>query len=69
MPVFKEVIETVRITKAIPTSWKESTIILIPKPGQDQKEIKNYRPISLLNIDYKIFATILAGRLKTFYQE
>ena len=31
---------------------------------KDPKEIRNYRPITLLNRDYKILTTILAGRLK-----
>ena len=37
-------------------------LIIIYK--KDPKEIRNYRPITLLNRDYKILTTILAGRLK-----
>jgi hypothetical protein len=32
-----------------PTSWKEATTIMIPKPMKDHKLPENYRPISLLN--------------------
>lgn len=39
-------------------------ITLIPKEGADFLDVKNYRLISLLNIDYKIYAKILANRLK-----
>lgn len=39
-------------------------ITLIHKAQTGQNEIKNYRPISLLNVDYKIYVTILATRLK-----
>uniref|UniRef100_A0A670ILN7 Reverse transcriptase domain-containing protein n=1 Tax=Podarcis muralis TaxID=64176 RepID=A0A670ILN7_PODMU len=48
----------------IPESWREAFITLIPKPDTDRLNIKNYRPISLLNNDYKIYADIMASRLK-----
>uniref|UniRef100_A0A670HV34 Reverse transcriptase domain-containing protein n=1 Tax=Podarcis muralis TaxID=64176 RepID=A0A670HV34_PODMU len=47
-----------------PETWKEAHITMIPKPGTDKLDIKNYRPISLLNNDYKIFAEVMANRLK-----
>lgn len=50
----------------IPQSWTEAYISLIPKPNTDKTLIQNYRPISLLNVDYKIFATILVERLRVF---
>ena len=31
----------------IPKIWKETTVILIPKPFKDNTNTKNYRPISL----------------------
>uniref|UniRef100_A0A096MGV5 Reverse transcriptase domain-containing protein n=1 Tax=Poecilia formosa TaxID=48698 RepID=A0A096MGV5_POEFO len=37
---------------------------LIPKPNKDPLFIDNWRPISLLNNDYKIMASILANRVK-----
>ena len=39
-------------------------ITVIPKPNKDPTLIKNYRPISLLNVDYKVAAKALAARLK-----
>ena len=37
---------------------------LIPKPNKDLRYLKNWRPISLLNTDYKILAKTLATRLQ-----
>lgn len=38
-------------------------ITLIPKKDKDRRFIKSWRPITLLNIDYKIFAKCMASRL------
>jgi exonuclease III len=43
---------------------KTGIINLIPKADKDLLKIKNWRPISLLNVDYKILTKILATRLK-----
>lgn len=42
---------------------QEAKIILLQKPGKDLKYLQTYRPISLLNCDYKILARVLAIRL------
>lgn len=39
-------------------------ITLIPKPEKDSTLLENYRPITLLNTDYKIGAKAIAARLK-----
>ena len=45
-------------------SQKLSILYLIHKKGPTD-ELKNYRPISLTNCDYKIFAFVIATRLQT----
>jgi hypothetical protein len=43
---------------------KRGVINLIPKKDKDVRRLKNWRPISLLNTDYKILTKTLATRLK-----
>uniref|UniRef100_A0A670KIE8 Reverse transcriptase domain-containing protein n=1 Tax=Podarcis muralis TaxID=64176 RepID=A0A670KIE8_PODMU len=59
-----EVMNNILKDRDIPGTWKEAFITIIPKQDSDPTQVKNYRPISLLNTDYKIFAGILAKRLK-----
>ena len=46
----------------LPADWENIIIYPIYKKG-DQLQCKNYRPITLLNVVYKIFATILCNKL------
>ena len=43
---------------------KRGTITLIPKGDENLSDLKNWRPISLLNIDYKILSKVLAKRME-----
>ena len=49
--------------KIVPASWHIARITAIFKKG-DASECSNYRPISLLNSGYKLFASIFLSRLK-----
>ena len=42
---------------------------LIPKGGKDSRLLKNLRPITLLNVDYKIIEKALAARLDRVLQD
>ena len=55
-------------TKQIPDSWHEAKIVILFKKG-DPKDIKNYRPISLLSHSYKIFTRLLQTRIERTLDE
>jgi hypothetical protein len=46
-----------------PRSFQEATVVCIPKVGRSVDPLA-YRPISLLNTDYKVFTKIMTSRLK-----
>ena len=46
------------------TEQRRGIITLIPKKEKDPLYLKNWRPISLLNVDYKIATKAIAGRIK-----
>ena len=46
------------------STQKEGVIVCIPKADKPRDNIKNWRPISLLNVVYKIGSACLANRLK-----
>ena len=46
------------------TTQRRGVISMIPKPGKDLDKLKNWRPITLLNQDYKIIAKVMANRCK-----
>jgi len=58
--VFAESIER----QFLPPTLTQGLITLLPKPKKDKLYIDNWRPICLLNNDYKLLALILARRLK-----
>ena len=49
---------------SLSVSQKRGTITLIPKGDENFTELKNWLPISLLNIDYKILSKVLARRME-----
>ena len=53
-------------TKQIPDSWHEANILF--KKG-DPKDIKNYRPISLLSHSYKVFTRLSQSRIERTLDE
>ena len=48
----------------LPKTLSEDILTLVPKPNRPRSEIKPYRPITLLNVSYKIIAAAVARRFK-----
>lgn len=59
MGVFSEILQTGNG----PDTWNWAIITVIPKEGKEPTECSSYRPISLLNVDKKLFTSIIAKRL------
>ena len=51
-------------TRMLPMTARRGIISLIPKKGRDLMHVKNWRPLTMLNTDYKILASMLADRIK-----
>lgn len=53
----------------LPSTLRQSCISLILKKDKDPLDCGSYRPISLLNVDVKILAKMLAKRLESVLPE
>ena len=61
---FKEVINECKFQKHLPRSMNTALIRLIFKNTGEKSNLKNWRPISLLNVDYKIISKVITNRLR-----
>ena len=55
--------------RSLSVSQKRGTITLIPKGDENLSDLKNWRPKSLLNIDYKILSKVLAKRMEQHFSK
>lgn len=70
-PILCEVYADILKRQLLPPSMRQSVIVLIPKKisSDNIRSADDYRPISLLTVDYKILAKILSKRLESALQK
>lgn len=64
-PILMQAINGTLDSNSVPESWSLAVISLLLKKDKDPVNCSFYRPISLLNVDFKIIAKSLARRLET----
>ena len=63
-PILLKMIQESHKKQTLPDSLSLSYITLLPKDNQDKTQMKKYRPISLLNVDYKISSKAITNKLQ-----
>lgn len=63
IPLIKDVLDLASRTQTLPESFSTAIITVIHKKNKDPLKCASYRPISLLNTDYKLISKVLANRL------
>uniref|UniRef100_A0A3B5RAA6 Reverse transcriptase domain-containing protein n=1 Tax=Xiphophorus maculatus TaxID=8083 RepID=A0A3B5RAA6_XIPMA len=64
-PLLLEVYNESLTSGCLPQTLNQAVITLLAKKGKDPQLCSSYRPISLLNVDFKLLAKTIALRLET----
>ena len=65
-PLFIKLLETAFSNGFLTKDFKLSYIILLPKDSGSLLEVKNFRPISLLNITFKMITKAISNKITPF---
>ena len=68
-PILLKLFQTIQEEGRPSSSFYKASIILIPKPDTDTTKKENYRPISLMSLDIKIFNKTLANWIQQYVKK
>lgn len=63
-PILRKLYEYIEKTQVVPDSLATGVLTILYKNKGSRVNLDNYRPLTLLNCDYKILAKVLANRVK-----
>ena len=63
LKILLQLFNTIWLSGKIPSSWKEATVVPIPKPNKDLSDPTNYRPIALTSCLCKTMERMVNDRL------
>ena len=49
---------------SLSVTQKQGIVTCLPKPNKSRENLKNWRPISLLNVIYKMASAVISNRIK-----
>ena len=64
----KTILNEILESQEIPETWREAKMIILHKKGE-RRNIKNYKPISLLSHTYKLFTRTIQNRMEKVLDE
>lgn len=62
-PILQRVFQAAAPSASFPSEMLQATVITLSKPGKESDKAQHFRPISLLNVDLKVYAKLLANRI------